>query len=54
MDIACAPQIWMAYVTMILNDLDQKCRYIAIMDDLLIHTQNKHIGKGWKILWKLW
>ena len=34
MGIACAPQIWMDYVTLILNDPDQKSRYIAMMDDL--------------------
>ena len=34
MGIACAPQIWMDYVTMIVNDLENKSRYIAMMDDL--------------------
>ena len=38
MEIACAPQIWMDYVTLILNFLDLKSRYIAIIDDLLIHS----------------
>ena len=41
MGIACAPQIWMDYITMILNDLDHKSKFIAIMDDLLIHS-SKH------------
>ena len=38
---ACAPQIWMDYVTLILNYLDQKSRYIAIIDDLLIHSSKQ-------------
>ena len=43
MGIACAPQIWMDYITLILNDLDQKSKFIAIMDDLLIHsTKQEH------------
>ena len=41
MGIACALQIWMDYVTLILNDLDQTSRYIAIMDDLLIHSSKQ-------------
>ena len=41
MGIACAPQIWMDYITLILNDLDQKSKFIAIMDDLLIHSNKK-------------
>ena len=36
--IACAPQIWMDYITLILAELEDKKRYIAIMDDLLIHS----------------
>ena len=43
--IACAPQIWMDYITLILNDLDQKSKFIAIMDDLLIHSsKQEHWG----------
>ena len=38
MGIAHVPKIWMDYVTMILNDLDNKSGYKAIMDDLLIHS----------------
>ena len=39
------PQIWMDYITLILNDLDQKSKFIAIMDDLLIHsTKQEHWG----------
>ena len=38
MGIACAPQIWMDYITLILSELEDKKRYIAIMDDLLIHS----------------
>ena len=41
MGIACAPQIWMDYITLILNDLDQKRKFIAIMDDLLIHSSKQ-------------
>ena len=45
MGIACAPQIWMDYITLILNDLDQKSKFIAIMDYLLIHsTKQEHWG----------
>ena len=45
MGITCAPQIWMDYITLILNDLDQKSKFIAIMDDLLIHsTKQEHWG----------
>ena len=50
MDIACAPQIWMDYVTLILAELEDKKKYIAIMDDLLIHsTKVAH----WKLLEQL-
>ena len=45
MGIACAPQIWMDYITMLLNDLDKKSKFITIMDDLLIHsTKQEHWG----------
>ena len=50
MGIACAPQIWMDYITLILSELDDKKKYIAIMDDLLIHsTKMAH----WKLLEQL-
>ena len=50
MGIACAPQIWMDYITLILNELEDKKKYIAIMDDLLIHsTKTDH----WKLLEQL-
>ena len=43
MGIACAPQIWMDYIMLILGDLEHKAKYIAIMDDLLIHsTKTEH------------
>ena len=38
MGIACAPQIWMDYITLILGELEDKSKYIAIMDDLLVHS----------------
>ena len=38
MGIACAPQIYMDYVSMIIGSLDRKMKYITIMDDLLIHS----------------
>ena len=38
MGIACAPQIWMDYITLILSELEHKAKYIVIMDDLLVHT----------------
>ena len=31
MGIACAPQIWMDYITLILSELEDKKKYIAIM-----------------------
>ena len=50
MGIACAPQIWMDYITLILNELEDKKKYIGIMDDLLIHsTRVDH----WKLLEQL-
>ena len=50
MNIACAPQIWMDYITLILSELDDRKKYIAIMDDLLIHsTKVAH----WKLLEQL-
>ena len=50
MGIACAPQIWMDYITLILSELENKKKYIAIMDDLLIHsTKVDH----WKLLAQL-
>ena len=36
--IACVPQIWMDYITLILSELEDKKKYITIMDDLLIHS----------------
>ena len=38
MGMACAPQIWMDYITLILTELEDKKKYIAIIDDLLIHS----------------
>ena len=50
MGITCAPQIWMDYITLILSELQDKKKYIAIMDDLLIHsTKMAH----WKLLEQL-
>ena len=50
MGIACAPQIWMDYITVIMAELEQKNKYIAIMDDLLLHsTKVEH----WKLLEQL-
>ena len=50
MGIACAPQIWMDYITLILSELENKKKYIAIMDDLLVHsTKMAH----WKLLEQL-
>ena len=50
MGIACAPQIWMDYITLIMAELEQKNKYIAIMDDLLLHsTKITH----WKLLEQL-
>ena len=50
MGIACAPQIWMDYITLIMAELEEKNKYIAIMDDLLLHsTKVAH----WKLLEQL-
>ena len=50
MGIACASQIWMDYITLIMAELEQKNKYIAIMDDLLLHsTKVVH----WKLLEQL-
>ena len=50
MGITCASQIWMDYITLILSELEDKKKYIAIMDDLLIHsTKVDH----WKLLEQL-
>ena len=47
MGIACVPQIWMDYITLIMAELEQKNKYIAIMDDVLLHiTKAAH----WKLL----
>ena len=37
MGIACAPKIWMDYITLIMAELEQKNKYIAIINDLLLH-----------------
>ena len=50
MGIACAPQIWMDYITLILSALEDKKKYIAIMDDLLIHSIKM---AHWKLLEQL-
>ena len=50
MEIACAPQIWMDYITLILGELEDKKKYIAIMDDLLIHSTR---ADHWKLLEQL-
>ena len=52
MGIACAPQIWMDYITLILAELEDKKRYIAIMDDLLIHSTKVAHWKLFKQLLK--
>ena len=50
MGIVCAPQIWMDYITLILSELEDKKKYIAIMDDLLIHSTR---ADDWKLLEQL-
>ena len=50
MGIACAPQIWMDYITLIIAELEQKNKYIAIMDDLLLHSTK---AAHWKHLEQL-
>ena len=50
MGIACAPQIWMDYITLILGELEDKLRYIAIMDDLLVHSFK---AAHWRLLEQL-
>ena len=48
--IACALQIWMAYITLILGELEDKSRYIAIMDDLMVHSSK---AAHWRLLEQL-
>ena len=48
--IACAPQIWMDYINLILGELEDKSRYIAIMDDLLVHSSK---AAHWRLLEQL-
>ena len=50
MGIACAPQIWMDYITLILGELEDKSKYIAIMDDLLVHSSK---AAHWQLLEQL-
>ena len=50
MDIACATQIWMDYITLIVAELEQKNRDITIMDDLLLHSTK---AAHWKLLEQL-
>ena len=50
MGIACAPQIWMDYITLIMAELEKKNKYIAIMDDLLLHSTK---AAHWKLLEQL-
>ena len=50
MGIACAPQIWMDYITLIMAELEQKNKYIAIMGDLLLHSTK---AAHWKLLEQL-
>ena len=50
MGIACAQQIWMDYITLILGELEDKSRYTAIMDDLLIHSSK---AAHWRLLEQL-
>ena len=50
MGIACASQIWMDYITLIMAELEQKSKYIAIMDDLLLHSIKV---AHWKLLEQL-
>ena len=49
MGTACAPQIWMDYVSMIIGSLDHMLKYIAIMDDLLVHSTKRITQLFWKI-----
>ena len=50
MGIACAPQIWVDYITLILGELEDKSRYIAKMDDLLVHSSK---AAHWRLLEQL-
>ena len=48
--IACAPEIWMDYINLICGELEDKSRYIAIMDDLLVHSSK---AAHWRLLEQL-
>ena len=47
MGIECAPQIRMDYITLIIAELEQKNKYLAIMDNLLLHSTK---AAHWKLL----
>ena len=44
MGIACVPQIWMDYITLILSELEHKAKYIAIWMISLYTVQKQNIG----------
>ena len=50
MGIAYASQIWMDYITLILGELEDKSRYIAILDNLLVHSSK---AAHWRLLEQL-
>jgi hypothetical protein len=46
MGLSISPAVWMAYVNFLLESIQDRANYIAIMDDLLIHTLKKdHMEK---------
>ena len=50
MGITCAPQIWMDYITLIMVELEQKNKYLTIMNALLLHSTK---AVHWKLLEQL-
>jgi hypothetical protein len=46
MGLSISPAVWMAYVNFLLESIQERAHYIAIMDDLLIHSlKDSHMDK---------
>jgi len=42
MGLSISPAMWMEYVSILLDNLPHKDKYLAIMDDLLLYSKRKH------------
>lgn len=46
MGLSVSPAIWMSYVNFLLDDIKDRTKYIAIMDDMLVHSlKGDHFDK---------